>query len=166
MKQQFVIGEDAVEAALIRRGGSLLLGEAEIPVALEPAGDGGFTLRAGNRSAHVFVARQGDETFVHLDGEAFTIRWQDPVDRLGHAGGGQEDTASAPMPGVVISVAVAPGQAVHKGEALMVIESMKLQTTISAWRDGTVQTLHCAVNQPFDRGAALVSLEPALGEAR
>lgn len=163
MKQQFVIGEDAIEAALVRRGGSLLLGEQEVPVALEPRGDGGFLLRAGDRSARVFVARQGDETFVHLDGEVFTIRWQDPVDRLGHSGGGLEDIAAAPMPGVVISVAVAPGQAVRKGEALMVIESMKLQTTISAWRDGTVQIVHCAVNQPFDKGAALVTLEPQEG---
>lgn len=163
MKQQFLIGEDAIEAALARRGGSLLMGEAEIPITLEPAGDGGFVLRAGGRTARVFVARQGDETFVHLDGETFAIRWQDPVDRLGHAGGGLEDISVAPMPGVVISVAVAPGQAVRKGEALMVIESMKLQTTISAWRDGTVQTVHCAVNQPFDKGAALVTLEPQEG---
>lgn len=163
MKDVFVIGEAEIEAALVRRadGLRLLRDGTEVPVALAPAGDGGFVLHAGGRSARVFLARQGGETFIHLDGETFVVGWEDALSRLAHAGAaGQADVAVAPMPGVVIAVAVAAGQAVTRGAALMVIESMKLQTTISASRDGVVQTVHVAPDQAFERGAVLVTLEP------
>lgn len=166
MKQIFVIGECHIEAALVRHGGFCLLrGTETVPVALEPAGDGSFTLRVGKTARRVFLASQGGETFIHMDGETFAVGWEDPLSRLAHeAAAGHADTAIAPMPGVVISVAVTPGQTVHRGQALMVIESMKLQTTIGAARDGVVQTVHLAVDQAFDRGAALVTLEPQEAE--
>ena len=40
------------------------------------------------------------------------------------------------------------------------IESMKLQTTIAAWRDGVVEAIHVAAGASFDRGAALATLAP------
>ena len=66
----------------------------------------------------------------------------------------------APMPGTVINVAVAPGESVTTGQPLVVIESMKMQSEIVAWRDGTVERVHLDVGTTFDRGAALVALEP------
>jgi len=161
MMDIFTVGESEIEAALVRRDGFALLRDgAELPVQLEPAGDGVFTLHAGGRTMRLFLVQCGAETFIHMDGETFTVGWEDALTRLAHAAaGGQADVAIAPMPGTVISVAVEPGQAVARGAALMVIESMKLQTTISAGRDGTVQTVHFAADQTFDRGAVLVTLE-------
>ena len=52
---------------------------------------------------------------------------------------------------------MAAGASVRRGQALVVIESMKMQTTIVAPCDGTVQTLHAAVEQNFDRDAAASS---------
>ena len=64
------------------------------------------------------------------------------------------------MPGTVITVAVAPGDAVTTGQPLVVIESMKMQSEIVAWRDGVVERVHLRVGDTFDRGAGLVELEP------
>ena len=48
----------------------------------------------------------------------------------------------APMPGLLASVAVNEGQEVKAGEALAVVEAMKMENVLRATRDGTVKTLH------------------------
>ena len=63
------------------------------------------------------------------------------------------------MPGAVIAVSVEPGATVRRGQALLLIESMKMETTIVAPCDGTVQAVHVTIGQTFDRDAPLVTLE-------
>jgi biotin carboxyl carrier protein len=63
------------------------------------------------------------------------------------------------MPGTTVAVSVAVGDAVKKGDALLTMESMKLETVISAWRDGVVAQLNVEVGSIFDRGSILVALE-------
>ena len=48
----------------------------------------------------------------------------------------------SPMPGLLASVAVSEGQEVKAGEALAVVEAMKMENVLRAVRDGTVKTLH------------------------
>jgi propionyl-CoA carboxylase alpha chain len=48
----------------------------------------------------------------------------------------------SPMPGLLVSVAVSEGQEVKAGEALAVVEAMKMENVLRAGRDGTIQTLH------------------------
>jgi 3-methylcrotonyl-CoA carboxylase alpha subunit len=76
------------------------------------------------------------------------------------AGAGAADTVEAPMPGTVVRVSVAAGDLVKRGQTLMVIESMKMETTIVAWRDGVVRAVHRPLGATFDRKAPLVTLEP------
>ena len=54
----------------------------------------------------------------------------------GLAGGSEAGASHAPMPGVVVSTLATVGQRVREGDALLVIESMKLQTALTAPRDG------------------------------
>jgi biotin carboxyl carrier protein len=157
MQHTFVIAETEHEAWLSRRGEAyaLYVGEQVVPVALVPAEGGGQLLSVGAETALVHV---------HLDGSTITIRYVDPVQRYGsHAGGGADDIAEAPMPGVVIAVHVKEGQPVATGDTLMVIESMKLETAIKAWREGAVAAVHVGVGQAFQRGAPLLSLAPQSG---
>jgi propionyl-CoA carboxylase alpha chain len=61
----------------------------------------------------------------------------------------------SPMPGLLVDVAVGPGQAVQAGERLAVIEAMKMENVLTAERDGTVKEVlagkgdHLAVDQPI-----------------
>ena len=64
------------------------------------------------------------------------------------------------MPGTVIDILVKKGDAVTKGQTLLVIESMKMQTGILSARDGIVAEVPLAKGQTFDKGALLVRLEP------
>lgn len=158
MKHSFTIAGVESDAWLSRVGGSyrLHLNERVIPVAL----DGGV-LRLDGQTHNVVAVTDGDLVHVHLDGETYTIQYTDPVQRhAGQSAAGANDVAAAPMPGTAISIGAAVGQSVARGDTLLVIESMKLETAIKAWRDGVVAAVHVAVGQTFDRGAPLVALEP------
>lgn len=110
------------------------------------------------------VAIDGDHVHIHIDGATHSLRYRDPIDRFAkHSGASADDVAAAPMPGTVVSIAVTPGQAVKRGDILLVIESMKLETAIKAWRDGTVETVHVAEGRTFDRSAPLVTFAPETG---
>jgi acetyl/propionyl-CoA carboxylase alpha subunit len=134
-------------------------GGESAPVALEPGHDGAARLRVGDDDVPVLLARRGDDLFVHLDGETWTLRHRHPLVRAAAAAHSHaDDEVRAPMPGTVVSVHAVAGQAVARGDALLVMESMKLETTISAWRDGTVEAIHVSAGQTFERDAVLASL--------
>lgn len=72
------------------------------------------------------------------------------------AGGGT--TIEAPMPGKVLSVKVSAGQAVKYGEAVIIMEAMKMETEIVAPVDGTVGQILVKAGDAVDTGAAMVVL--------
>jgi biotin carboxyl carrier protein len=158
MRHAFTIAETESEVFLSRLGDGyrLHVEDRAIPVALA---DG--LLRFDGAAQDVVVAIDGDLVHIHLDGETHTVRYTDPVKRHGaHGAGSADDVAEAPMPGTVVAVNAAPGQTIVRGDTLLVIESMKLETAIKAWRDGVVAAVHVATGQTFDRGAPLIALEP------
>ncbi len=161
MHHQFQVGESMHSVWLSRRGSGYLLhlGDAEIPVALREDVRG-LLLETDGGADRVVIATHGDEIYVHVDGAAYALRYRDPLDRVSHHGSGDtDDCVRAPMPGVAVLIQVEAGQKVVRGDALLVMESMKLETTIAAPREGIVQTVHVALGQPFERDAPLVTLE-------
>ena len=71
------------------------------------------------------------------------------------AGGKSVD---APMPGNIISVNVKPGQAVKKGDVLLILEAMKMENEIMAPCDGTVGAVNVAAGQTVQSGQQLLTL--------
>jgi 3-methylcrotonyl-CoA carboxylase alpha subunit len=65
------------------------------------------------------------------------------------------------MPGTITRVAVGAGDAVRKGDALVVVEAMKMEHTVAAPRDGVVGSVRFAVGDLVDEGAELLILEDA-----
>ena len=136
------------------------VGDTCVPATLAARGEHVHELTVGDASERVVIALRGDDVHVHLDGEAYLLRYTHSLERFAQSAvDDSEAIARAPMPGAVISVAVEPGAAVRRGQALLVIESMKMETTIAAPCDGTVQAVHVAVGQTFDHDAPLVTLE-------
>ena len=64
-----------------------------------------------------------------------------------------------PLPGVIIDVKVAVGDVVKKGQTVVVLEAMKMETNINADRDGKVVAIQVAKGDTVADGAALVVLE-------
>lgn len=143
------------------------LDEVEYRVFAVREGDG-YQVHIDDRSCAIadkdgaLVAVDGDTIHIWLDGETVTLRYHDAVRYFGGSGNASaSDVILAPMPGTVVAVHVAAGATVARGDTVMVIESMKLETAIKAPRDGTLATLHVAVGQAFDRSAPLATLAAA-----
>ena len=64
----------------------------------------------------------------------------------------------APMSGKILAVKASAGQAVKKGEVLMVLEAMKMENDIVAPEDGTVASVNAAVGQAVESGDVLATL--------
>lgn len=67
-------------------------------------------------------------------------------------------TVTAPMPGTILSVNVQPGQAVKKGDVLVMLEAMKMENEIMAPIDGTVATVNASKGQSVQSGDVLLTL--------
>lgn len=168
MGHAFHLNDSDHELWLARAGAGyrLHVGEASVAVALQARGEHLHELIVGATSHRVFIVCRGDEVHLHLDGEAHVLRHSHSLERFaGEAADDGAAVALAPMPGAVITVAVEAGATVRRGQALLVIESMKMETTITAPCDGRVQALHVGIGQTFDRDAPLVTLERAQAAA-
>ena len=146
---------------LIRCSGgvNLRIDGTEYQVALQANGAQQYRLSLHRREENLWIVHDGDDVFVHAFGKAWSMKLVDPVD---FASGSAEDDGNsieAPMPGTTVAVSVAVGDEVKKGDALLTMESMKLETVISAVRDGVVAQMNVEVGSAFDRGSILVALE-------
>ena len=90
----------------------------------------GFTLTGRGRAVKVYVRRQAAQAAMAYMPEKLE--------------GGSEKELLCPMPGVVVSVAVEEGQSVKAGEALAVVEAMKMENILRAEKDVTVKKVLCA----------------------
>src|SRR5690606_9982767 len=72
---------------------------------------------------------------------------------------GNANHVGASMPGMVVSIAVQPGEKVKKGQALLNLEAMKMQTTIHAERDGTVDDILVTTGSQVETGDLLLTFQ-------
>ena len=134
----------------------LSVGEERLPVRLIACADGMVEAVIDGRRRRADVAHYGDKVTVTLAGESWTLSHVDPlvVDDLDMGG---EARITAPLPGKIVQLLVAPGDAVKKGAALLVLEAMKMEHTIAAGADATVESVNCAVGDQVEEGAELVA---------
>jgi acetyl/propionyl-CoA carboxylase alpha subunit len=117
----------------------------------------------------IFVWRDGDhvETFHCVrDGGVIHLFWRGTAYRLEEDGESSRSphravsgALEAPMPGRVIAVRIEPGQAVTKGQELIVVEAMKMENALRAPRDGTVKSVAARPGDMVSPGVVLVELE-------
>ena len=69
---------------------------------------------------------------------------------------GAGERVDAPMPGNILKVNVAPGQAVKEGDVLVILEAMKMENEIMAPKNGTVNQVLVSKGSTVDTGAPLV----------
>ena len=65
---------------------------------------------------------------------------------------------TAPMPGKILGVKASAGQAVKRGQVLLILEAMKMENEIVAPQDGTVASINVAVGDSVEPGATLATL--------
>jgi len=144
------------------------VGEAASSVAVEISGplhwraeDGQLVIHFAGQQARVqvFMYSEGADDVAHVFAAQGATRIS-VVDALAHAGEVQEagGRLTAPMPGKVVSFAVKVGDKVKAGQALAVMEAMKMEHTMAAPADGEVLELLYAPGDQVAEGAELLKL--------
>jgi 3-methylcrotonyl-CoA carboxylase alpha subunit len=154
-------GGEELEIPILPRGTGMF--EVEIEErrlrlsVLRHEGDGDVLVDFGPRITTVAFTRRGEELTIFMDGAAYGFTVPDPLDAAHHehAAG---DHVVAPMPGRIISISAMSGGRVAKGEALIVMEAMKMELTLTAPRDGAIGTIGVAVGDQVSEGTTLLSL--------
>jgi acetyl-CoA/propionyl-CoA carboxylase biotin carboxyl carrier protein len=124
----------------------------------------GLLLTVDGMTTHAVVVHGGDRTWVWLDGATVALLEWSPQRRAGGAGGADNEVRS-PMPGTVLAVHVKAGAAVEEGEALLIVEAMKMEYTLSAPRAGRVARVTANVGDQVLVDEPLVELEPESADA-
>jgi len=122
-----------------------------------PLDDGGLSVRLDERTCRARALRDGDDWHVFAGGDyrRLTLRHGLPgPDEEARSG-----SLAAPMPGRIVQVMSRPGETVKKGQALLILEAMKMEHTITAPADGVVKEIHFAAGEQVLEGAELVTLE-------
>ncbi len=135
------------------RSGFRLDGE---PLQFDAQGHGLMVSHGGKRMLCEVVA-QGDLRHVFTPRGATCIAVRDPLAVAGEATQ-EAGRLTAPMPGKVVSFAVKVGDQVKLGQALAVMEAMKMEHTIAAPKDGTVAELLFTPGEQVSEGAELLRL--------
>ncbi len=126
-----------------------------------------FTLLIDGQSYEAFVLRdeETDQWQVLLQGRLHAVLVEDEREkRLRAAAGGIAASPSgefhlkAPMPGLIVAVPVAEGQAVSKGDNLVILESMKMQNELKSSRDGTVTRIKVKTGDSVNQNQILVTV--------
>ncbi|MAG36498.1 MAG: hypothetical protein CL878_09690 [Dehalococcoidia bacterium] len=141
-------------------------GEA-VPATLHSVGRSAlYTLLIGRQSYEVAITQlPSGELAVLVDSHLATVRVEDPLTAALRAASDRpattlgELTILAPMPGRVVSVEVRTGQQVTAGATLVIIEAMKMESSITAPHDGTVEQVVVQPGQTVSRDDELVVLD-------
>ena len=119
--------------------------------------DGAFLLDLGEgRQVRAEVTREGDARWVTAAGRTALLH------RVETEAGTVDDEVGileAPMPGKVVAISVNVGDTVAAGDAMIVVEAMKMEHPIRAPRDGVVSAVDTKVGEMVSPGVALVALE-------
>ena len=151
----------------IERRTSLRSGDRELVAFVSAQADRRSAIRfEGEREKHVLshdhkarAARWPGHVTIFSSGAAFDFAVPDPFAKAAEAEAGA-GSMRAPMPGLVKIVRAAKGDAVTKGQPLLIIEAMKMEHTIAATHDGVVAEI-AAEGAQITEGTVLVTFEEA-----
>ncbi|MDX6428613.1 MAG: acetyl-CoA/propionyl-CoA carboxylase, biotin carboxylase, biotin carboxyl carrier protein [Streptosporangiaceae bacterium] len=137
-------------------------GAAPVPAALDHGLErGGSAVAYGGRTTAYALAADERTVWVGRDGRTWAVREFVPGaagSAAGVAGGG---VLRSPMPGTVLAVKVARGDAVTAGQPLVIVEAMKMEHTVTAPVDGIVADLPARTGAQVALDAVLAEITPA-----
>ncbi|CAN5918671.1 acetyl/propionyl/methylcrotonyl-CoA carboxylase subunit alpha [soil metagenome] len=152
-------GEEKSAFVTYKRDGSLWLKVGDVEGALVvgqfPTGEFEVEFNGGRHTLNVYESQGTAHVFAQQGASKITT-----IDRLAHAGETQAEGGrlTAPMPGKVVSFSVKAGDKVVKGQPLAVMEAMKMEHTIAAPADGTVEELLYAPGDQVTEGSELLRI--------
>jgi biotin carboxyl carrier protein len=117
-------------------------------------------------NARVVTADLLNKAFtIETGGETFEIMIKDQLDQqleqmgFGTSTGKQIKQVKAPMPGLVLEIAVTDGQSVKEGDRLLILEAMKMENSLLIHADATIKKVMVTAGEAVEKGQVLIELE-------
>ncbi|MBO9733033.1 MAG: acetyl-CoA carboxylase biotin carboxyl carrier protein subunit [Chitinophaga sp.] len=140
--------------------------EVDWSAATLPSGDYSIIMDGHSYQAQVLRVDRDTKTVVlQVNQQQFEVAIEEPIDQL-LASMGIKDAMTrkvndikAPMPGLVLKVLVTPGQAIHKGDPVLILEAMKMENVFKAASDAIVKEIKVAERTAVEKGEVLIVLE-------
>jgi biotin carboxyl carrier protein len=125
-------------------------------------GPGVYAVARGDEEAGghdlVYVAGPPGNTWAFSRGRVFRPIESGPQVTRPHVPGSAQ-LLTSPMPATIVKVLATPGQAVKAGDALVIVEAMKMELSVRAQFDGVVKAVHCKEKEIVQPEQILVELE-------
>jgi 3-methylcrotonyl-CoA carboxylase alpha subunit len=162
MKLKQVGDPREIEVEIVARDGTTVharIDGNEVVAQFEPLADGSAILQIEGRRVCIFGARRRNSILVAAGPASFEFTTVE-----GRAGASRHGLATpevtAPMPGKILKLLVAEGDSVEHGQALAVLEAMKMETTLYAESAAIVKKIRAAAGDMVDHGAVIIEFSP------
>lgn len=139
---------------------------SDLEVKIEALGGREYRIHKGGRDYQAFLVSEDatEKTSTWwINGFTYEVHSLSEIDeKLEAMGVGAKaalgiETLKAPMPGMVLTIPVQEGQAVKKGDTLVVLEAMKMENALKAPHDAVVGAIQAEAGKPVEKGTVLLS---------
>lgn len=148
--------------------GEFELNGEEKNVDISKISDNNYHLLIDNKSYSaqlVSFNREEKKIVLLVNGNEYEVSIKDKTDLLlqqmgiSSASSAKHNQFKAPMPGLIRNILVTVGQEIKKGDAIIVLEAMKMENSLKAPADLKVKNIHVAVGQAVEKGQLMLELE-------
>jgi len=139
--------------------GVLHFGDRAVSFSLFQQAPSGGWLESEGRNRRFYVHHHRDQIIVWLDGRTYSLTRVQKGQTAGQTAASASNEVRALMPGKILRIDVAAGDAVTERQTVVTMESMKMETSLAAPRAGRVSAVKCQVGQAVDMGEILVIIE-------
>lgn len=163
---KYITRIDDKEYIIEIKGEEVFVNDEPYSVDMEQMG-GLLSLIINNKSFEAAIDEDDEGYNVMLKGEVYNVTVQDErAYRLAMARGELADASGdvnvkSPMPGTIIAVPVAVGDSVKKGDAVVILESMKMENELKSPRDGVILAVSTEAGKAVEKGESLVTIGDA-----
>ena len=127
---------------------------------VKQVGNGVYQVAVDGKTEMLYAVGPAHDRWVFWNGRVFRGDFRkDASAARGSHGSTAPRTLTAPMPATIVTVHVKAGDAVTKGQVLMLLEAMKMELPIRAPGDGVVSAVHRREGQRVDADAVLVEFK-------
>lgn len=167
MEYKLKINEETVDLDVATGGEeefTVTLGDQTTPVGYQRISDHQIHLTVNGRGTMAFVADTADGKTVMINGRTCLVQDAHALSQQGRRRGSLKNgptEVTPPMPAVVTRILVSQGDAVTRGQGVIVVSAMKMETTLNAPYDGRVTGINVAEGDKVAPKQVLVDIEAA-----
>ena len=171
MKYRLKVGKESPDLQVLKSEDPSVLrfiaDDRERDVSFRVLGVNHYQLTVDGKRTEAFVVSDDQGKHVVIKGRSFFVQDADQLPQRRARPGGAEDfpgDVTPPMPAVVVRILVKEGDRVKKGQGLIVVTAMKMETTLAAPKDGLVKKINTSVHAKVAPGDILVEIEEEVHE--